>query len=82
MTWFSFEKMFRLYPRDGRDGGENVCGMDSSPLDAVAMIDLSVSSFLQAGTQTKVSTMNKGQFTDRQIHSCSLLLALSTLNCC
>ena len=50
MTWFSFEKMLRLCPRNGRDGGEDMRGMDSSPLNAVAMIDLSVSSFLQAGT--------------------------------
>ena len=74
MTWFSFEKMLGLHPRNGRDSGENVCGMDAGPLNAVAMIDLSVPSFLQAGTQTKVSTMNKGHFTNRLAHPCSLYL--------
>ena len=45
-TCFSFEEMLRLVCSNGRDGGENVCGMDGSPLDAVAMVDLPVSSFL------------------------------------
>ena len=58
--------MLCLDRSNGRDGGKNVCGMDGGPLNAVAMIDLSVSSFLQAREWTKGSTMNKAQLTDRQ----------------